>query len=80
MDSPAKTATLLVHSWNTQCGGCGYGGESWACSPALKGKPILGPESTECPECGAKFTVGVEKPYYSDESSFEIGHFYDDEP
>lgn len=55
--SVEKTARLIVHSWNTQCGGCGYGGESWTSSPAKEGKPILVPEmiGEECPECHAMF-------------------------
>lgn len=50
-----NTALRVVHAWNTQCGGCGYGGTSWADSPALEGKPVLTPESGSCPACGARF-------------------------
>lgn len=48
--------TLEVHGWHTQCGACGYGRGGWAGSPAREGKPILTPESTECPGCGVVFT------------------------
>lgn len=54
-----STATLVVHGWSTECGGCGYGGGGWRNSPALKDKPILTPDSTECPGCGARF-IGAE--------------------
>lgn len=48
-------ATLIVGGWSTECS-CGYGAGGWAASPALKGQPVLGPESTECPGCGEQFT------------------------
>jgi hypothetical protein len=56
-----KTALRVVHGWNTQCGGCGYGGTSWADSPALEGKPIITPESASCPACGARFVGNDER-------------------
>lgn len=49
-------AYLVVHSFSTQCGVCNYGGTTWADSPANENKPILRPESRECPDCGVKFT------------------------
>jgi ribosomal protein S27AE len=55
MSSPEKVM-LVIHGWNSQCGACGYGGKSWADSPAREGKPVLTPDSRECPECGARFT------------------------
>lgn len=67
MDAPLERKTgalepaeLIIHAWNCQCGDCGYGGASWADSPALKGKPILTQESRECPGCGVKFTHSIE--------------------
>jgi hypothetical protein len=47
---------LEVHGWHTQCGECGYGRGGWPSSPANQGKPILVPESKECPGCKAIFT------------------------
>lgn len=52
------TATLLVHDWNCQCGGCGYGGSSWTWMTA-PGREELAPitqGSANCPGCGAHFT------------------------
>lgn len=51
-----SVSDLIVHDWSTECGVCGYGKGGWAASPALEGKPILTPESTECPSCEAEFT------------------------
>lgn len=56
---------LWVHAWHSQCGECRYGGESWADSPALEGKPILDSHSTECPNCGVAFTHRHFLPQYS---------------
>jgi hypothetical protein len=50
-----ENGTLIVHDYNCQCANCGYGGDSWTDSPALEDKPILTPESKECPGCGVKF-------------------------
>jgi len=47
-------ATLIVHSWHTECS-CGYGSGGWAAAAAGKDTPILTPDSTECPGCGEKF-------------------------
>lgn len=50
-------AFLIVHSWHTECS-CGYGSGGWASSPALEGKPVLGPNmiGQTCPGCGEVFT------------------------
>jgi hypothetical protein len=51
--------TLIIQAWTSECGACGHGRGGWASSPALKGKPILTPESTVCPECGVHFTESL---------------------
>lgn len=61
---------LLVHGWNSQCGTCKYGGESWADFPAGS---ILTPESKVCPGCGVIFTHIRTLPGYSQETVKEIG-------
>lgn len=43
-------AYLVVESWSSDCGVCGYGGVRWS-----GGTPVT-PDSTECPSCGVKFT------------------------
>lgn len=47
---------LIVDSWHTECGECGYGQGGWASSPALQGKTPLNPESRVCHGCGVEFT------------------------
>lgn len=59
---------LLVHAWNSQCGVCRYGGTSYADSPAREDKPILTPDSTKCPNCGAVFTHVRTRPGYAEET------------
>lgn len=60
---PAAWAGKIVeHGWNCQCGSCGYGGEGWASSPALRDNPIIGHDSESCPGCGVTFT-GMVKLY-----------------
>jgi hypothetical protein len=54
---------LVVHGWHTECGTCGYGRGGWGSSPALKGEPILTPESTVCHGCGVTFTHKVDATY-----------------
>lgn len=56
MTAEAPEVRLIVQQCHTECGACRYGRGGWAGSPALKGKPILTPESRECPGCGARFT------------------------
>lgn len=51
---------LVINAWSTECGECGYGRGGWAASPALKGLPILTPESQTCHGCGAVFTESVD--------------------
>lgn len=47
---------LLVTRCHSECASCQYGRGGWASSPALDGKPVLTPESRECPGCGRTFT------------------------
>ena len=51
---------LVIGAWHTECGDCGYGCGGWMASPALRGKPILTPESRECPGCGVCFTHSLD--------------------
>lgn len=61
---------LVIESWSTSCGDCGYGAGGWAASPALKGLPVLHPDSRECPGCGVRFTHSLNV-YTSERIDFE---------
>jgi hypothetical protein len=49
---------LVVQSWSSECGSCGFGRGGWAASPALKDPPKepLTPQSRVCNGCGKRFT------------------------
>lgn len=52
-------AVLEVHPWHTVCGNCGHGAGGWAAGINRVSKP-LGPDSTDCHECGARFYVKLD--------------------
>ena len=52
---PGTAGKIIEHGWNCQCGSCGYGGEGWMSSPALRDNPIIVQDTERCPGCGVRF-------------------------